>query len=155
VRDFVVDRAITGGHDWERTPAFATLASVSGYVQFNLRGREAKGMLDEKSETFGRYVRWLREAFQSFRIADTASRWSSRSPSRATRFPARANRTCPTSSSRGRGAHGIEDSLAGSRDHRRRAANRPQRQSPSGGFSIVVEPRVRAASSTRPATSSM
>jgi predicted AlkP superfamily phosphohydrolase/phosphomutase len=71
VRDFVVDRAITGGHDWARTPAFATLASVSGYVQFNLRGREAKGMLDDKTETFGRYVRWLREAFQSFRIADT------------------------------------------------------------------------------------
>jgi hypothetical protein len=70
VRDFVVDRAITAGHDWARTPAFATLASVSGYVQFNLRGREAKGMLDDKSETFGRYVRWLREAFQSFRIAD-------------------------------------------------------------------------------------
>jgi predicted AlkP superfamily phosphohydrolase/phosphomutase len=71
VRDFVVDRAITGGHDWARTPAFATLASVSGYVQFNLRGREAKGMLDEKSDAFGRYVRWLREAFQSFRIAAT------------------------------------------------------------------------------------
>jgi predicted AlkP superfamily phosphohydrolase/phosphomutase len=71
VRDFVVDRAITAGHDWARTPAFATLASVSGYVQFNLRGREAKGMLDDKTETFGRYVRWLREAFQSFRIADT------------------------------------------------------------------------------------
>jgi predicted AlkP superfamily phosphohydrolase/phosphomutase len=71
VRDFVVDRAVTAGHDWPRTPAFATLASVSGYVQFNLRGRETQGTLEEGSDTFCRYVRWLHEAFQSFHIADT------------------------------------------------------------------------------------
>src|SRR5262245_7276515 len=70
-RDFVVDRAITAGHDWRRTPAFATLASVSGYLQFNLRGRERLGTLDEAGEAFSRYVSWLREAFQSFTIADS------------------------------------------------------------------------------------
>jgi len=70
-RDFVVDRAITAGHDWRRTPAFATLASVSGYLQFNLRGRERLGALDEGGEAFSRYVRWLREAFQSFTVADS------------------------------------------------------------------------------------
>src|SRR4030095_14088523 len=74
VRDFVVDRAITAGHDWARTPAFATLASVSGYVQFNLRGRAAKGMLDDKSETFSRYLRPVRADFQSFQIAPPAER---------------------------------------------------------------------------------
>ncbi len=71
VRDFVVDRAITSGHDWKRTPAFATLASVSGYLQFNLRGREKLGTLDEGSDRFSRYVQWLREAFGSFRIVKT------------------------------------------------------------------------------------
>ena len=71
VRDFVVDRAITAGHDWARTPALATLASVSGYLQFNIRGRERLGMLDEGSDAFSRYVRSLREGFQSFRIART------------------------------------------------------------------------------------
>ncbi len=71
VRDFVVDRAITSGHDWKRTPAFATLASVSGYLQFNLRGREKLGTLDEGSDTFSQYVQWLRDAFQSFRIVAT------------------------------------------------------------------------------------
>jgi hypothetical protein len=71
VRDFVVDRAITAGHDWHRTPAFATLASVSGYLQFNLRGRERLGTLDEGNEVFSRYVHWLREAFQSFRIVES------------------------------------------------------------------------------------
>lgn len=70
VRDFVVDRAITAGHDWALTPAFATLASVSGYIRFNLRGRERLGVLDEGSDTYCRYVQWLCEAFHSFRIVE-------------------------------------------------------------------------------------
>lgn len=71
MRDFVVDRAITAGHDWMRTPALAVLASVTGYVRFNLRGRERLGMLDPGSETFARYVQWMRECFESFRIVET------------------------------------------------------------------------------------
>jgi predicted AlkP superfamily phosphohydrolase/phosphomutase len=74
IRDYVVDRAITGGHDWTRTPAFATLASVSGYVQFNLRGRERMGMLQEGSDTYCRYLHSLRHGFDGFRIADNGER---------------------------------------------------------------------------------
>jgi predicted AlkP superfamily phosphohydrolase/phosphomutase len=71
VRDFVVDRAITAGHDWTHTPALAVLASVSGYVRLNLRGRERLGMLDPDGEEYTRYVKWMRESFESFRIAET------------------------------------------------------------------------------------
>ena len=71
VNNFVVDRAITGGHDWPHTPALAVLASGTGYVRFNLRGRETHGVLEPGSETHGRYVRWMRECFQSFRIVET------------------------------------------------------------------------------------
>lgn len=71
VRDFVVDRAITSGHDWARTPALAVLASVSGYVRFNLRGREKSGTLDPDGETFARYLKWMREGFEGFRIVET------------------------------------------------------------------------------------
>jgi predicted AlkP superfamily phosphohydrolase/phosphomutase len=73
VRDFVVDRAVTGGHDWSRTPAFATLASVSGFLRFNLRGRERLGALDEGSDLFAGYLHRLREAFESFTIVETGA----------------------------------------------------------------------------------
>jgi predicted AlkP superfamily phosphohydrolase/phosphomutase len=62
---------MTAGHDWTRTPALAVLASVSGYLRFNLRGREAAGILEPGSETYGRYLRWLRECFESLRIIET------------------------------------------------------------------------------------
>lgn len=71
IKDFVVDRAITAGHDWPHTPALAVLASVTGYVRFNLRGRETHGILEPGSETYARYLRWMRECFQSFRIVET------------------------------------------------------------------------------------
>jgi predicted AlkP superfamily phosphohydrolase/phosphomutase len=71
VRDFVVDHAITSGHDWTRTPALAILGSTVGYVQFNLRGRERFGLLDPDDHTFQRYSKWMHECFESFRIGDT------------------------------------------------------------------------------------
>lgn len=64
VRDFVVDRAITAGHDWLHTPALAVLASVTGYVRFNVRGRETRGILEPGSDTFARYLDWMRECFR-------------------------------------------------------------------------------------------
>jgi len=71
VRNYVVDRAITSGHDWLHTPALAVLASVTGYVRFNLRGRESRGMLDPGSEMFGRYARWVHESFLGFQNVET------------------------------------------------------------------------------------
>ncbi|MGZ8212451.1 MAG: alkaline phosphatase family protein, partial [Burkholderiales bacterium] len=71
VKDFVVNRAITAGHDWAHTPGLAILASVTGYVRFNARGRETRGILDKGDGSYDRYARWMRECFESFRIADT------------------------------------------------------------------------------------
>jgi predicted AlkP superfamily phosphohydrolase/phosphomutase len=71
VRNYVVDRAISAGHDWSHTPALAVLASVTGYVRFNLRGRESRGMLDPTSAAFDRYVQWVHESFKGYRTIDT------------------------------------------------------------------------------------
>lgn len=71
VRDAVVDRQITGGRAWELTPGLALLADLNGYLRFNLRGREARGVLDPGGETFARYVEWIRECFFSLRVAET------------------------------------------------------------------------------------
>jgi predicted AlkP superfamily phosphohydrolase/phosphomutase len=73
VRDFVVDRAIAGGHDWARTPALAVLGSTAGFVQLNLRGREKLGWLEPGSELCERYLKWLRESFEGFRISQTGA----------------------------------------------------------------------------------
>jgi predicted AlkP superfamily phosphohydrolase/phosphomutase len=40
VRDLVVNRQISSGHDWRRTPGIALLADLNGYLRWNLRGRE-------------------------------------------------------------------------------------------------------------------
>ncbi|MGZ8202201.1 MAG: alkaline phosphatase family protein [Burkholderiales bacterium] len=76
VKDFVVNRAITVGHDWAHTPGLAILASVTGYVRFNARGRETRGILDKGDGSYDRYAQWMRECFESFRIADTGGRSS-------------------------------------------------------------------------------
>jgi predicted AlkP superfamily phosphohydrolase/phosphomutase len=71
VRDAVVDRQITGGRIWELTPGLALLADLNGYVRFNLRGRELRGILDPGDESVARYVGWIRECFLSLRTAET------------------------------------------------------------------------------------
>lgn len=71
VRDAVVDRQITGGRAWELTPGLALLADLNGYLRFNVRGREHRGVLDPGGETFARYVEWIRECFFGLRIAGT------------------------------------------------------------------------------------
>jgi predicted AlkP superfamily phosphohydrolase/phosphomutase len=69
VRDAVVDRSYTAGHDWAHTPAIGVLADWSAYIRFNLRGRERDGMLDDESRR--RYEDWLRICMMSLRDAAT------------------------------------------------------------------------------------
>ena len=59
VRDAVVSRQITGGHDWARTPGLALLADLNGYLRFNVRGREAAGCLDPGGAALAAYREWL------------------------------------------------------------------------------------------------
>ncbi len=74
VRDAVVDRQIAGGRVWELTPGLALVADFNGYLRFNLRGREARGMLDPDGETFRRYLDWMRRSFMELRVAGTGER---------------------------------------------------------------------------------
>lgn len=67
VRDEVLNRQIAGGHDWSRTPAFALLADLNGYVRCNLRGRERDGMLDPDGERTESYLAWLSTRLKELR----------------------------------------------------------------------------------------
>src|SRR5262249_3943437 len=70
-KDAVVNRAVTSGYDWARTPGLAVLGGVTSFNRFNLRGREKAGMLEPGSEVHRSYTRWVQNALQSWRHADT------------------------------------------------------------------------------------
>jgi predicted AlkP superfamily phosphohydrolase/phosphomutase len=59
VRDAVVSRQVSAGHDWARTPGLALLADLNGYLRWNLRGRERRGMLAPDGPEHMRYVEGL------------------------------------------------------------------------------------------------
>ncbi|MFL5538914.1 MAG: alkaline phosphatase family protein [Longimicrobiaceae bacterium] len=73
VRDRVVDRAVTGGHDWRATPGLAVLADLNGYLRLNLRGRERDGILDPGSEAYRRYLGRVHAAFAGLRAAPSGA----------------------------------------------------------------------------------
>lgn len=70
VRDMVVSRQISQGHDWERTPGIALLADLNGYLRWNLQGRERRGMLQPGGEAAEGYIAWVRECLLGLRAAD-------------------------------------------------------------------------------------
>lgn len=71
VRDWVVNRSVTSGHDWATTPGFALLADLHGYFRFNLRGRESAGSLDLNDARYGKYRAFVLDAFRSFKVSAT------------------------------------------------------------------------------------
>ncbi len=71
VRDAVVNRQITGGHDWARTPGLALLADLNGYLRFNVRGREAAGCLDPDGAPLVAYREWVTACLMSLRITSS------------------------------------------------------------------------------------
>jgi predicted AlkP superfamily phosphohydrolase/phosphomutase len=73
VRDMVVSRQISGGHDWSWTPGLALLADLNGYLRWNLRGRERDGMLDIEGEMLERYVGWVRRCLMELRVPEAGS----------------------------------------------------------------------------------
>jgi predicted AlkP superfamily phosphohydrolase/phosphomutase len=72
IRDWVVQRAVAGGHDWSRTPALSLLADLSGYVRLNVKEREAKGVLVPKSTEEQRYISRLETYLRELVDAATA-----------------------------------------------------------------------------------
>jgi predicted AlkP superfamily phosphohydrolase/phosphomutase len=71
IRDEVMNRQIAGGRDWLRTPGFALLADLNGYLRLNVRGRERDGLLGAESDAFRRYLVSVKECFAGLRVAGT------------------------------------------------------------------------------------
>jgi len=71
VRDEVVNRQITEGRNWNLTPGLPLLADLNGYLRFNIKGRESRGILDPGGKNLGRYSDWIRECFQGLRVQGT------------------------------------------------------------------------------------
>jgi predicted AlkP superfamily phosphohydrolase/phosphomutase len=141
VRDFVVNHAITSGHDWTRTPALAILASAVGYVQFSLRGREKHGLLDPDGDTFQRYSKWMHECFESFRIGDTDEPLVKELTLTRDLFPGPRQSFLPdvvVSWTGGPTASRIRSPILGTIEAAL-ATGRPGNHDPDG-FSIVIEP---------------
>jgi predicted AlkP superfamily phosphohydrolase/phosphomutase len=72
VRDWVVGRQVISGLDWNKTPGFALLADLHGYIRFNLRGREARGYFEPDSPELLSYMEWLERCFRSLRRREDA-----------------------------------------------------------------------------------
>jgi predicted AlkP superfamily phosphohydrolase/phosphomutase len=73
VRDMVVSRQISEGHDWDRTPGIALLADLNGYLRWNLQGRERRGMLDGNGEAVERYIAWVRQCLMGLRAPEVGT----------------------------------------------------------------------------------
>ena len=71
VRDWVVEREVTGGLDWSRTPGFALRSDLYSFVRLNLAGRERLGTLEAGSETYRRYVEHVTKSFFGLRTVGT------------------------------------------------------------------------------------
>jgi predicted AlkP superfamily phosphohydrolase/phosphomutase len=71
VRDWVVEQWITGGIAWDQTLGFALRSDLTGYLRFNLIGREAKGVLEKGSDLHHRYETWVKESFSGLKVAGT------------------------------------------------------------------------------------
>jgi predicted AlkP superfamily phosphohydrolase/phosphomutase len=65
VRDWVVNRAFTGGMDWDSTLAFHVLSGGQGYIRWNISGRERAGILTAESPELIRYSKALKDELLS------------------------------------------------------------------------------------------
>jgi predicted AlkP superfamily phosphohydrolase/phosphomutase len=71
VQDWVANRAVLGGLDWSRTPAFALSTEGVGYLRLNIKGREAQGFFEAGSKELDHYLAWLEDALLSIRVDGT------------------------------------------------------------------------------------
>lgn len=86
-RRWVVQRQIVGGLDWAQTPGFALRTDIRTELRLNLKGREARGLLEPGSPAHLRYVAFLREVFLGLKDAETGARLIEDVVSIPERFP--------------------------------------------------------------------
>jgi len=73
MRHWLAERELLCGLSWRRTPGFALQGSPETELRLNLRGREARGLLEPGSCLHHRYLEWLRKAIEPLRDADTGA----------------------------------------------------------------------------------
>jgi predicted AlkP superfamily phosphohydrolase/phosphomutase len=71
VRDWVVDREVSGGVDWPLTRGIALRSDTHSFVRFNLAGRERDGFLIEGSDEHELYKDWVIDNFLALKECGT------------------------------------------------------------------------------------
>lgn len=74
LRRWVVDRQVTGGLDWSRTPGFPLRTDIGSDIRLNLVGRETQGFLEPGGPRHRAYVTWMEEVFRSLEDAERGTR---------------------------------------------------------------------------------
>jgi predicted AlkP superfamily phosphohydrolase/phosphomutase len=70
VQDWVVNRALTSGRAWGRTPSFPVISGGEGLVRYNLKGRESPGFFAPGSPELAAYVAWLRDRLYAIEVCE-------------------------------------------------------------------------------------
>jgi predicted AlkP superfamily phosphohydrolase/phosphomutase len=71
VQDWVVNRALTAGREWDRTPSFSLISGGEGLIRINVKGRESPGFFDPESAELAAYVSWLGERLAAIEVCET------------------------------------------------------------------------------------
>lgn len=71
VQDWVVNRALTAGRNWNETPSLPILSGGEGLIRLNIKGRESPGFFEPGSVELADYVDWLRERLSAIVVAET------------------------------------------------------------------------------------
>jgi predicted AlkP superfamily phosphohydrolase/phosphomutase len=71
IQDWVVNRALIGGRDWEKTPSFPVLSGGEGLIRLNVKGREFPGYFEPGSPELAEFTGWLRERLKAIKVSAT------------------------------------------------------------------------------------
>ncbi|MCB2061511.1 MAG: alkaline phosphatase family protein, partial [Novosphingobium sp.] len=71
IQDWVVNRALLAGRDWQQTPSFALTSGGEGFIRLNIKGREREGFFEPGSTALQDYLDWLRARLAEIRVAAT------------------------------------------------------------------------------------
>lgn len=70
-QDWVVNRALLAGRDWDASPAFQILSGGEGLVRLNVKGREQPGYFEAGSDEMAKYVGWLIDRLSLITVSKT------------------------------------------------------------------------------------
>jgi hypothetical protein len=95
VQDWVVNRSLTGGRDWSRTPSFPLLSGGEGLIRLHVKGRETKGFFEPGSAEMSDYVDWLKARLSAIEVAGTGEKLIRRIVAADEMFPGERRRFLP------------------------------------------------------------